>query len=80
MVTHKCVYLLEYPILLLGRDLLTKFRIQITFPQGETTSLTSERTKLPHHDSDYTYIMLMAVLLPGKGGPDEAHLPAGGVS
>jgi hypothetical protein len=56
MVTHKCVYLLEYPILLLGRDLLTKFRIQITFPQGETTSLTSERTKLPHHDSDYTYI------------------------
>jgi hypothetical protein len=34
------LYLPECPIPLLGRDLLTKFRAQITFTQGGLTSLT----------------------------------------
>jgi hypothetical protein len=38
-VTHKFLYLPECPIPLLGRDLLTKLRAQITFTQEGPTSL-----------------------------------------
>jgi hypothetical protein len=39
-VTHEFLYLPECPIPLLGRDLLTKLRAQITFTQAGPTSLT----------------------------------------
>jgi hypothetical protein len=39
-VTHEFLYLSECPIPLLGRDLLTKLRAQITFNQGGPTSIT----------------------------------------
>jgi hypothetical protein len=39
-VTHEFLYLPECPISLLGRDLLTKLRAQITFNQEGPTSLT----------------------------------------
>jgi hypothetical protein len=38
-VDHEFLYLPESPILLLGRDLITKLRAQITFTQGGPTSL-----------------------------------------
>jgi hypothetical protein len=39
-VTHEFLYLPECPIPLLGRDLLTKLRAQITFNQGGPANLT----------------------------------------
>jgi hypothetical protein len=39
VMTHKFLYLRECPIPLLGRDLLTKLRAQITFNQGELQAL-----------------------------------------
>jgi hypothetical protein len=39
MVTHEFVYQTECPILLLGRDLLTKLGAQITFTQRGPTVL-----------------------------------------
>jgi hypothetical protein len=38
-VTHEFLYLPECPIPLLGRDLLTKLRAQITFNQGRPANL-----------------------------------------
>jgi hypothetical protein len=38
-VTHKFLYLSEFPIPLLRRDLLTKLKVQITFTQEGPTSL-----------------------------------------
>jgi hypothetical protein len=55
-VTHEFLYLTECPIPLLGRDLLTKLRAQITFTQGGPTSLTVRGPNA----------LIMAVTMPTK--------------
>jgi hypothetical protein len=57
MVTHKFLYLPECPIPLLGRDLLTKLRAQITFSQGGPTTLMVREPNA----------LIMAVTMPAEG-------------
>jgi hypothetical protein len=79
MVTYEFLYLPESPILMLGMGLLTYLGSQITFTQGGPTSpmvrepnaLIMEVTMPTEGD---------AASLPGRGEPEEAHLPARGVS
>jgi hypothetical protein len=54
MMTHEFLYLPECPIPLLGRDLLTKLRAQITFTQEGPASLTVRRL----------HTLIMAVTMP----------------
>ena len=61
LVTHEFLYLREYPIPLLRRDLLTKLGVQITFAPREPTSLTLGSQ----------WALMMAVTVPRE---DEWHL------
>jgi hypothetical protein len=74
-VIHEFLYLPESPIPLLGRDLLTKLRAQITFTQGGPTSLT---VRGPN-----ALIMAVTMLTEGEWQlyhEEKVYLPAGGVS
>jgi hypothetical protein len=76
MVTHEFLYLPEYPIPLLGRDLLTKLRAQIIFTKGGPTSFTVREPS--------AHIMAVTTPTEGewqfycqeRGGPNKDHLPA----
>jgi hypothetical protein len=56
-VTHEFLYLPECPTPLLGRDLITKLRVQITFTQGGPTSLMVREPNT----------LIMAVTMPAEG-------------
>ena len=61
LVTHEFLYLLECPIPLLGRDLLTKLEAQINFTPRKTANLTLGNR----------LALMMAVTVPRE---DEWHL------
>ena len=65
LVTHEFLYLPECPIPLLGRDLLTKLRAEITFASRKSVSLTLGRQSA----------LMMAVTMPRE---DEWHLYCSG--
>ena len=65
LVTHEFLYLPECPIPLLGRDLLTKLRAEITFASRKPTSLTLGRQSA----------LMMALTMPRE---DEWHLYCSG--
>ena len=65
LVTHEFLYLPEYPIPLLGRDLLTKLGAQITFAPRKPVSLTLGSQSA----------LMMAMTMPRE---DEWHLYSSG--